>query len=110
MKRKLLLVIILGVLLILLFSFTSPVQTSLPIFLMVFSLLFFFFASLFLIIISLAYDNLRQSQIIFIALVLAFCPVTFLALESLSTISILDILLTIGIPVIIIWYGLKRSN
>jgi hypothetical protein len=110
MKRQTSIVLILTGIASLLFGFTSPNQSSLPTLLLAFSILYLFCAMIFLIIINLAYDDIKKSQGIFIAFVLAFCPVLLLALESLSTVSFIDILLAIGLPVVIVWYGVKRSS
>ena len=109
MIKKILTLLFISTGLLLLTSVTSPVNATLPIYLAVFSLVYFFFVVLFLIIISLTYAGYDKSKQYFFAVVLGFSPTILLALASLSTISIIDVVLALGVPMMIVWYGVKRG-
>ena len=107
MKKIILLLIVLGVTLLLLTGFTSPNNVTLPVYLAVFLVIYLICVFILMLIINLAYIGLQRSKTIFISAVLAFTPVLFLAFGTLSSISVLDFVLVIGLPAVIVWYGLR---
>lgn len=109
MIKRILTLLLFGTGLLLLTSATSPVNATLPIYLAVFSLVYMFFVVLLLIVISLMYASYDKTKQYFIAVVLGFSPTILLALASLSTISVIDVLLALGVPAMIVWYGVKRG-
>ena len=90
-------------------SLSSPVGGRAPLFLLVFALVYTVSSLLIRLVLDLAYGGMPVSERRFIALVLAFSPTILLALSSLSTLSVIDIVLAIGVPVIVIWYGVRRG-
>ena len=108
MRKKLAYLFFLTLGLFWLLGMTSPSSVKLPIYLLVFSVIYIIFILAILIIASLAYPNTSNSERLFVAVVLSFCPVIVLALESMSTVSLIDTLLAISVPAIIVWYGLKK--
>jgi len=109
MKKIILSIIILGISLLLLTGYTSPNNVTLPVYLAVFLIIYLMCLLVLMLILYLAYTNLQRSKKIFVSAVLAFSPVLFLALGTLSSISILDFLLVIGLPLIVVWYGLRMG-
>jgi hypothetical protein len=109
MKKIILSIIILGLALLLLMGFTSPNSVTLPVYLAVFLVIYLICIFILILILNLAYANLRYSKKLFISAILAFSPVLFLALGTLSSISVLDFVLVIGLPAIIAWYGLRAG-
>jgi hypothetical protein len=109
MKKIIFSIIVLLIGFALLLGFTSPNKVTLPVYLAVFAIIYLFCTLVLLIIFQLAYSNMLISKKIFISTVLAFCPVILLALNTLSTISLLDVLLAFGVPLLIVWYGFKRG-
>lgn len=100
-------VVLAGILTVL--SVFNPKEAVLPIFMAIFVLIYAFFCLLIVIIIKWAYPKLPKAHLIFNACVLAFCPVTLLALSSIGSLSFLDAILSIVIPLIIVWYSSKKS-
>lgn len=91
-------------------SIFNPKTVALPLLMAVFILIYAFFVVSVLLVIKWAHLNLSNMQSLFVACVIAFCPVTLLALQSIGSLSFLDAILSIVIPVIFVWYGLKRSK
>lgn len=95
--------------LVLLLGLTSPVNAPLSIYLAVFFVAYWLCFICIILIIDLAYSQVPRKMRIFTATVLSFSPTILLALASLSSISITDLLLAIGVPAAIVWYGLKST-
>lgn len=94
--------------LLLLLGFIPPDEVKLPIYLLVFSIVYILFTLFGLTIARLAYPKTSYQRKFFVSLVAAFCPLTLMALSTMSTISAIDLFLTFLVPMIVIWYGLKR--
>ena len=107
MKKKLISLTVLAFLLIGIFGFTSPAQIGLPMYLLVFGFVYIFFALLILVIADLAYAKSPEKNRMFGSVVLAFSPTIILAISSLSSLTFVDFLLALGIPIVIVWYGLR---
>lgn len=109
MKIKITALVICSVALGLLLAATNPNGAKLPLYLLIFSLVYVISSLLLLLFLDLAYSGLHSVEKRFIAIVLGFSPTILLALASLSTLSVIDVLLATGIPFIIVWYGIRRG-
>lgn len=106
---KLILFLIVNVLLLfLLLGYTDPNNVDLIIYLAVFALIYIFCLVLIYLIIKVAYPNLSYYRQAFVSIVLAFSPVSLLAIGTLSSLKLLDVVLCIGVPSAIVWYGLRQ--
>jgi hypothetical protein len=93
----------------LLLGLTSPNHVSLLVYLAVFIIIYFICLLILLLILNFTHPDMSMTKRLFIATVLAFAPIILLALNTISTLSLLDILLACGVPSIIVWYGFKRG-
>lgn len=109
MRKIIIAIILLLAAFTLLLGYTSPNNVTLPVYLAVFAVIYLFFALIVFATISLAYNHMARTRIIFLSVVIAFAPVILLALNTISTLSLLDIILALGIPLIVVWYGFKRG-
>lgn len=91
-----------------LFSLTTPKNESLLLYLLIFLILFIWSYLLINIVLSLAYPYANGQKLIYISTILAFIPTVILALVTVTTISVIDIVLAVSIPLIIVWYLYKR--
>lgn len=107
MKKKLILLLIMSGLLAGLLAMTSPNTTNLPVYLVVFGLIYLFFVLVITIIADLAYAKSTPRARFFGASILAFSPTIILAIASLSSLTFIDVILALGVPLAIVWYGLK---
>ena len=106
---KLILTLILtAILIILLLGYTDPNSVNLVIYLALFALIYVFCSVLIYMIIKVAYSDLSNYKQVFVSIVLAFSPVSLLAIGSLSSLELLDVVLCIGVPSAIVWYGLRQ--
>jgi hypothetical protein len=106
---KLILIQIINIILILLLlGYTDPSSVNLIIYLAVFGLIYIFCLVSIYMIIKVAYPNLSNYRQVFVAIVLAFSPVSLLAIGTLSSLKLLDVVLCIGVPSAIVWYGLRQ--
>jgi hypothetical protein len=87
----------------------SPNGAKLSTYLVVFSLFYILFTLLCLLFIELAYAHISRYQQVFSAIVIGFSPTILLALASLTSLSIIDVVLALGIPFVIVWYSLRRG-
>jgi hypothetical protein len=94
--------------LMLLASFYNPNDSPLIVFLAIFLILYLLACLIIMIITKLSSTKASSKQTVFIASVLAFCPVTLLSLSSLGNLTLLDAILALGVPGIVVWYGLKN--
>ncbi|MCK9641774.1 MAG: hypothetical protein M0R39_17865 [Prolixibacteraceae bacterium] len=108
MKKRIFIAIASALILLTVLLASSPGEVSLPIYLAVFIDIYVFCVCMIAIIIDLAYGNLPSRQKTFMSLVLAFTPLSLLALETLSTVSLIDVVLAVGLPALLVWYGLKK--
>jgi len=95
--------------LVLIFSVTSPVNANLAIFLLVFFMLYLVFLDLFIIISWISSEHKDYKKLLFISVVLAFAPTFFIGLSTLSNLNLMDVVLSLGIPAAVAWYGLRSS-
>ena len=109
MKKKFTLLLITSVLILISLGLFSPVDARLPVYLALFSLLYVFFTLLFSIIIDVSYAKIDSNRRRFAAVILGFSPTILLALASLSSITFIDFVLATGIPIVIVWYGIRRG-
>jgi hypothetical protein len=109
MKKRLLFLLLTAIILAIFFGSFSPNEAKLPVYLVLFSIIYLFSTQLFSIIIDLAYAKIPKRSRRFAAIVLGFSPTVLLALASLSSITVVDFILAIGIPTIIVWYGLRGA-
>lgn len=107
MKNNLIVLMASAMALAIVFASTSPNNIGLPVYLGVFSLIYIFCLSVITLVIELAYAKTPKNTRRFIAIVLAFSPTILLAITTLSSLTIIDFLLAVGIPAVIVWYGLK---
>jgi hypothetical protein len=99
----------LGGLLILL-GYNEPDGNNIAIYLAVFSLIYIICLQIIYITVRIAYPKISKSNKLFISIVMAFSPIALLALSTLGSMKVIDVLLSIGIPLIIIWYGIKQQR
>lgn len=109
MKKKIILLFLTLLSLVSFLGFVSPNSARLPVYLVIFSLVYVVFALVFSLVIDLAYARLPKSRRRFAAIILGFSPTIILALTSLSSVSVVDFTLAIAIPVVIVWYGLRGT-
>ena len=109
MNKKIILLITTSLLLVSIFGFISPTSAGLPLYIFVFSLIYIISFLVIILFLDLAYSTLPKAERRFIALVLGFSPTLVLALASLSSLSVIDFALAVGVPIIIIWYGVRRG-
>jgi len=95
--------------LVAIFSITSPATANLAIFLLVFVMLYFFFLDILIIISWIFAEHKDYKKLLFVSVVLAFAPTFFIGLSTLSSINLMDIVLSFGIPLVVTWYGLRSS-
>jgi hypothetical protein len=108
MRKKLILFLLILAGLLFLLGTTSPDDVEISVYLLVFSLIYILLILVGLMITGLAYPSFSNQKRFFISVVAAFCPLTLLALGTMSTISAIDFFLAIIVPLIVIWYGVKR--
>jgi hypothetical protein len=106
---------------ILIMNFTDPTKSVASI-LLVFLLLYVFFASTFFVLLHevLHHVKLKRSIIgpskmshtraYYIASALAFVPVSLLAMQSLQQIRVFDVVLVAVLTLLIIFYIIKRTS
>ncbi len=109
MKKKIIILASSITALVIVLGTIPPTGAKLSTYLLVFSLLYVFFTVLCLLFIELAYSHISRYQQLFTAIVLGFSPTILLALASLTSLSIIDVVLAVGVPFIIVWYSLKRG-
>jgi hypothetical protein len=109
MKKLALFAAFIALVLLLILSLFNPTTVALPLFMLVFVLIYALATLLILIIIRWMNPKLSRTRLAFCACVLAFCPVALLALQSIGNLSFLDAVLSIALPAIIVWYALKKS-
>jgi|GEM_PF-6464487 len=109
MKQKTLVLLFGFIFLVLFLGIISPTSAQLPVYLVLFSIVYTIFAALFSIIIDVAYAKTPKNRRRFTAIVLAFSPTILLALASLSSISVVDFILAVSVPAAIVWYGLHGT-
>lgn len=109
-KYKLILLLAAVILLTILLAKVSPVNADIKIYLAVFLIIYLICLLLFWLILDLAYHSYPPRMRLIISVVLAFAPVTVIAISSLSSLSAMDILLAFAIPSIVIWYIYKNSQ
>lgn len=107
MKNNLIILFASMIALAVVFACTSPDGVGLPVYLAVFSLVYIFCLSVITLVLELAYSKTPKASRRFTAIVLAFSPTILLAIATLSSLTIIDFLLALGIPIVIVWYGLK---
>jgi len=107
MKNNLIILCTSTIALAVIFASTSPDGVGLPVYLAVFSLVYIFCLSVITLVLELAYSKTPKTSRRFTAIVLAFSPTILLAIATLSSLTIIDFLLALGIPIVIVWYGLK---
>jgi len=93
----------------LLFSLTSPVNANLVIFLLIFFMLYLVFLDLFIIVSWISTEHKDYKKLLFVSVVLAFAPTFFVGLSTLSNLNLMDVVLSLGIPAVVAWYGLRSS-
>lgn len=84
-------------------------DASLPFYLLILALFYIFFTLLGLLIITLFYRDADISKRRFVAVMLGFIPVGIIALGSLSRLTFIDVFLVVAIPLVIVWYAIKRG-
>lgn len=91
------------------FVFVDPNKLSLPLiilpFLIIFALLFYtlkFFLDLI--------TTLSSHKKLLISLILSIMPTLLLVIQSVTQLSIKDIILSFGITIILVWYSLRYKN
>ncbi|MFO0881843.1 MAG: hypothetical protein U0491_00090 [Candidatus Saccharimonadales bacterium] len=109
MNKRIIILFATIIALIALMGATSPNTARLPLYLVVFSLIYIISMLVIQLFLDIAYSSLTRSEKLFISIVFAFCPAVIMALGSLSSVSFIDIVLAIGVPAIIVWYGLRRG-
>ena len=109
-KIKLLLISFMILILLGIFSIISPIDANLLIYLAVFVLVYLLCFTIILFIVDIAYHHNDQSTKLLGSAILAFAPVTLLAIASLSALSLMDIVLTLSIPPLVVWYVYKRTK
>lgn len=109
MIKKLLLLATCVVALAFLLALQSPKGAGLPLYLAVFFLVYIICVVVTLLFIELAYSHIGKNKQLFNAVVLGFSPVILLALASLSSLSLVDVLLAVGIPSAVVWYSSRRG-
>ena len=95
--------------LIALLGLTKPDGNNIAIYLAIFGLVYALSVQIVYIIFEIAYPKVTKSNKLFIAIVLAFTPVMLLALSTLNSVELIDIVLSIGVPLAIVWYGIKQG-
>ena len=96
-------------LLIAMLGLTEPDGNNIAIYLAIFGLTYALSAQVTYLIVTVAYPKIAKSNKLFIAIVLAFTPVMLLALSTLNSVKLIDIVLSIGVPLAIVWYGIKQG-
>lgn len=109
MKKLLIFIVILLIIIILSLGFISPTEVSLPVYLLIFVQLYCLFVLITLAFMKLFYRDTNKTRRRFIAITLAFIPVGILALGSLSRLTFVDVVLVIMVPLLIVWYAVKRG-
>ncbi|MEI6237463.1 MAG: hypothetical protein WCP03_02580 [Candidatus Saccharibacteria bacterium] len=107
-KYIVLLLITAGTLIVTL-GLTKPDSNNIAIYLAIFGLTYALSAQIVHLIVKVAYPKIAKSNKLFISIVLAFTPVMLLALSTLNSAKLIDIVLSIGVPVAIVWYGIKQG-
>jgi hypothetical protein len=100
------LLIIFGVIL----SVFNPKASSLPVHLAVFVVIYAMAVNGIAILIKLFNRGLNRAKTTLIACVTAFCPLSIISLQAINSLSIINLILATLIPLIIIWYILKRNG
>jgi hypothetical protein len=90
-----------------LLSISNPNNASLFLFLVIFLLIYFLFFDICLVIFWLATEHKDYRKFVFVSVVISFGPTSFIALATLSSVNFMDVLLAFGIPISIVWYGLR---
>ena len=109
MKTLFLLVAILILLFAALLGIISPDSVSLPLYLVVLAFFYAISTIIILIVIKLFFTDISVQRQRFVATVCGFIPVGILALGSLSRLTFLDVLLVTTVPLLIVWYAIKRG-
>lgn len=109
-KIKLFSIVILLVGFFMLLGLTSPNNASPLMYVLMFLIIYLFSLLVISVVLDVAYSKLTSKMRFFIASVSAFTPTIIVALSSLSTISIIDVVFAVAIPSLIVWYGIKNNT
>jgi hypothetical protein len=109
MNKKIIALLISILCLLAVLASTTPNNARLPLYLIIFSLVYVVSFFVIILFLDLAYTSISASERRFIAIVLGFSPTIIIALASLSSVSVIDIALAVGVPVLVIWYTLRRG-
>jgi hypothetical protein len=91
-------------------SVFNPKTSNLPVHLAVFVLIYAMAVNAIAILIKLSNHGLNKAKVTLIACITAFCPLSIISLQTIGGLSIINLILTILIPLIVIWYILKRNG
>jgi hypothetical protein len=109
MKKTILALMSVTIGLLCLFSFYNPKSTPLIIHMAIFVFLYVWFVMALLVIIKTGFYKLKLRRQLFVATILAFFPVAIIALFSVGGLTLLNFIISLGIPTIIVWYGLRSK-
>ena len=90
-------------------SIFNPKTSPLPVFLLIFILGYAAVCVSVLLLLRWIYPKMSKSRLTFSSCILAFCPIIILALQSVSSLSILNFMLALVLPIVIVWYAFKRD-
>ena len=90
--------------LLVIFSNISPVNADIKIYLLIYFLVYILFVLIVWSLLDFVYHKISNSLKIFSALIISTSPVSILAIASLSNLSLIDIVLSIAIPLVLVWY------
>jgi hypothetical protein len=107
-KNKLLILAMSVIGLMAVMSYYSPINSDLKLYLAVYSLIYIICFIAIWFFIDVAYQQESNNHVI-IAAVLAFTPVSVLAVSSLSSLSLMDVALSVLVPLIIVGIIIKRK-
>lgn len=83
----------------------SPVQ-----FVPIVFLVYVWSASLVAVLIKLFTEHVQRQKLLFISCVLALTPTILFSLMTLGRIAAIDIVLSVALPSLVAWYGLRIKN
>jgi hypothetical protein len=101
-------IILLFLALILMMGYIDPLKTNIFIYLVVFLIVYIMCALIINLILKVAYSNSSFGKRVFVSVTLAFTPVALLAISTLSSVKLIDLILSICVPLVVVWYGTKQ--
>lgn len=92
-----------------LMSYSSPKEGFIVYYLLILIIIYIWFVLFNWVILNLAYTSMHSSSKRFISLVLGFIPITIIALSTINDLSMVDLCLSVSVPTVVAWYGVKRK-